>query len=99
VTELDRVTQQNAQLVDESANASDSAKQQAIRLAAAVAVFKVDHVDVAPQVIHAANPAKAAPALAAPKANQPKQPARPRNVAGAAKVAANAKTEGEWSSF
>jgi methyl-accepting chemotaxis protein len=100
VTELDRVTQQNAQLVDESANASDSAKQQAIRLAAAVAVFKVDHVDVAPQVMHAATPAKSAPAaLAAPKANQPKQPARPRNVAGASKVAANAKTEGEWSSF
>jgi methyl-accepting chemotaxis protein len=100
VTELDRVTQQNAQLVDESANASDSAKQQAIRLAAAVAVFKVDHVDFAPTVTHAAIAAKAAPAaLAAPKANQPKQPARPRNVAGAAKVAANAKTEGEWSSF
>jgi methyl-accepting chemotaxis protein len=110
VTELDRVTQQNAQLVDESANASDSAKQQAIRLAAAVAVFKVDHVEVAPGAAQAAlatighgqpqrrseaaHPGKSA--LAAPKA---KLPARPRNVAGASKVGANAKTEGEWSSF
>jgi methyl-accepting chemotaxis protein len=100
VTELDRVTQQNAQLVDESANASESAKQQAIRLAAAVAVFKVDHVEIAPGSSHAALPAKAAPAaLAAPKANQAKQPARLRNVAGASKVAVHAKTEGEWSSF
>jgi methyl-accepting chemotaxis protein len=99
VTELDRVTQQNAQLVDESANASDSAKQQAIRLAAAVAVFKVDHVEAGPSVTQAALPAKPAPALAAPKANQPKQAARPRNVAGASKEVAHAKTEGEWSSF
>jgi methyl-accepting chemotaxis protein len=41
VTELDRVTQQNAALVEESAAASESLKQQALRLAQAVAVFKL----------------------------------------------------------
>jgi methyl-accepting chemotaxis protein len=116
VTELDRVTQQNAQLVDESANASESARQQAVRLAAAVAVFKVDHLDLAsgatqaaPALVsrgqpqgrsEAAHIGKAAPvALAAPKAKQPKYAPRARNVAGATKVEAHAKSEGEWSSF
>jgi len=100
VTELDRVTQQNAQLVDESANASESAKQQAIRLAAAVAVFKVDHSEPVHAAPHAALPAKAAPAaLAAPKAKLANKFARPRNVAGASKEVAHAKAEGEWSSF
>jgi methyl-accepting chemotaxis protein len=101
VTELDRVTQQNAQLVDDSANASESARQQAIRLAAAVAVFKLDQGAVSPAVRPAAVPAKAAlVALAAPKADQPRQTVRPRNVAGASILeAAHAKTEGEWSSF
>ncbi|MBN9461761.1 MAG: MCP four helix bundle domain-containing protein [Burkholderiales bacterium] len=40
VTQLDQVTQQNAALVEESAAASDSLKQQASRLAELVAVFK-----------------------------------------------------------
>ncbi|MBI3715079.1 MAG: MCP four helix bundle domain-containing protein [Betaproteobacteria bacterium] len=42
VMELERVTQQNAALVEESAAASESLKQQATRLAETVAVFKVD---------------------------------------------------------
>jgi methyl-accepting chemotaxis protein len=100
VTELDRVTQQNAQLVDESASASESAKQQAIRLAEAVAVFKVDHAEHAPLAPQAAHPAKAAPAaIAAPKAKQLKHSVRARNVAGVRKEASHAKTEGEWSAF
>jgi methyl-accepting chemotaxis protein len=94
VTELDRVTQQNAQLVDETANAAESAKQQAIRLAAAVAVFRVDHVNVAPQVAQAAIPAKATPtALAAPRANQPKRPQQPKSTA----LPANTRAVGELS--
>jgi len=100
VTELDRVTQQNAQLVDESASASESAKQQAIRLAEAVAVFKVDHAEHAPAATQAALPAKAAPAaLHAPKAKQLKHTVRARNVAGVRKEESHAKTEGEWSAF
>lgn len=40
VTQLDQVTQQNAALVEESAAAAESLKQQAARLVDAVAVFK-----------------------------------------------------------
>ena len=43
VTELDRVTQQNAALVEESAAASESLRQQALRLAHTVAIFRIDH--------------------------------------------------------
>jgi len=41
VSELDRVTQQNAALVEESAAAADSLKQQASRLAEVVSVFRL----------------------------------------------------------
>lgn len=41
VTEMDRVTQQNAALVQESAAASSSLEEQANRLSQAVAVFKI----------------------------------------------------------
>ena len=41
VTQLDRVTQQNAALVEQSAAAAESLKQQAARLVGAVAAFKV----------------------------------------------------------
>ena len=42
VTQLDRVTQQNAALVEESAAAADSLSQQAARLVEAVGVFRLD---------------------------------------------------------
>jgi methyl-accepting chemotaxis protein len=42
VSGLDRVTQQNAALVEESAAAAESLKQQAARLLASVSVFKLD---------------------------------------------------------
>ena len=41
VNQLDQVTQQNAALVEESAAAADSLKQQAANLAQVVAVFKL----------------------------------------------------------
>ena len=41
VTQLDQVTQQNAALVEESAAAADSLKQQAANLAEVVSVFKL----------------------------------------------------------
>ncbi len=41
VTQLDQATQQNAALVEESAAAGDSLKQQAVRLAEVVSVFKL----------------------------------------------------------
>jgi methyl-accepting chemotaxis protein len=41
VSQLDQVTQQNAALVEESAAAADSLKQQAAKLAEVVGVFKL----------------------------------------------------------
>ncbi len=43
VNQLDHVTQQNAALVEESAAAADSLRQQASRLAEVVSVFKLSH--------------------------------------------------------
>jgi methyl-accepting chemotaxis protein len=43
VSQLDQMTQQNAALVEESAAAAESLKQQAARLAQAVGVFKLGH--------------------------------------------------------
>ncbi|MGI9215783.1 MAG: methyl-accepting chemotaxis protein, partial [Hydrogenophaga sp.] len=42
VNQLDQMTQQNAALVEESAAAAQSLKDQAARLAQVVAVFRVD---------------------------------------------------------
>ncbi len=47
VTQLDRVTQQNAALVEESAAAADSLSQQAAKLVEAVSVFRLDDADAA----------------------------------------------------
>ncbi|MGE9551723.1 methyl-accepting chemotaxis protein [Erwinia amylovora] len=52
VTEMDRVTQQNASLVQESAAASASLEEQASRLSQAVAVFKIGTQRAAPAVIN-----------------------------------------------
>ncbi|MBW8759988.1 MAG: chemotaxis protein, partial [Burkholderiales bacterium] len=41
VTELDQMTQQNAALVEESAAAAQSLKEQAVRLAGLVSSFKL----------------------------------------------------------
>ena len=42
VNELDRMTQQNAALVEQSAAAADSLKEQATRLAQVVGAFRLD---------------------------------------------------------
>ncbi len=57
VGELDRMTQQNAALVEQSAAAAESLREQAQRLEQAVSVFRLS-----------AGPARAAPPLAAPRA-------------------------------
>jgi len=59
VTQLDQMTQQNAALVEESAAAAESLRDQAKRLASVVATFRLD--------AHAAPAAPAPVALAAPK--------------------------------
>jgi len=81
VTELDRVTQQNAALVEESAAASESLNSQALRLAQSVAVFKVSNTHDA---ITLAAPAKA-PVLSAPRASKP-LPAPAKSAATAPKA-------------
>ncbi|MDQ7746934.1 methyl-accepting chemotaxis protein [Hydrogenophaga pseudoflava] len=74
VTQLDQMTQQNAALVEESAAAAQSLKDQAARLAQVVATFKVDGAVRAPAtptppvVRAAATPVARAPAPAPVKA-------------------------------
>ena len=43
ITRMDQGTQQNAALVEQSAAAADSLKQQALQLVESVAVFKTRH--------------------------------------------------------
>ena len=63
ITQMDHVTQQNAALVEESAAAAASLKQQAQQLVEAVAVFRLDHATVTTRrVATAATAASAAPA-------------------------------------
>uniref|UniRef100_UPI0028935F15 methyl-accepting chemotaxis protein n=1 Tax=Pantoea sp. UBA5923 TaxID=1947038 RepID=UPI0028935F15 len=50
VTEMDRVTQQNASLVEESASAAASLESQASRLSQSVAVFKIPRATQAPRI-------------------------------------------------
>jgi methyl-accepting chemotaxis protein len=65
VTELDRVTQQNAALVEESAAASESLKQQALRLAPERGRLPLDHTTLeAKAALPAASRAPALPQAA-----------------------------------
>jgi len=70
VNEMDRVTQQNASLVEESASAAASLEDQASRLTQAVAVFRLSQQKTAPAAVlkRPALSAAAAPKLAAPAA-------------------------------
>jgi uncharacterized phage infection (PIP) family protein YhgE len=77
VTQLDQMTQQNAALVEESAAAAESLKEQAHKLAAIVATFRLGDGHARPAA--SAN-TPAAPAFAAPPAK-----ARPAAAEVAAK--------------
>lgn len=63
VTEMDRVTQQNASLVEESATAAASLEDQARRLSQSVAVFKMPNATAASAVLRP-TPAVLMPVLA-----------------------------------
>ena len=78
VNQLDQMTQQNAALVEESAAAAQSLRDQAQRLAQVVSVFRLDG--------HATTPVEAAPALAA--STSPAARALPRGQAGAKRLTA-----------
>ncbi len=66
VNQLDQVTQQNAALVEESAAAADSLKQQAERLVEAVSIFKLSQGATA-EVIHRVSTTSQATVKALPK--------------------------------
>lgn len=56
VAEMDRVTQQNASLVEESAAAAAALEEQASRLTQAVAVFRIQHDQQRARDVAAAKP-------------------------------------------
>ena len=89
VTQMDQVTQQNAALVEESAAAAASLKEQADRLARAVAVFRLSHVE-AQRAIARAQAGTIAGGTVKPAAVRTgsKAPAKPAAVRSGAKDAA-----------
>jgi methyl-accepting chemotaxis protein len=96
ITQMDTVTQQNAALVEQAAAASQSMQDQAARLSAAVAVFKLEHGATAAAVAAApvAAPVRAALPAARPAAVKPAaKPARAARSAPAAPV------ESDWEEF
>jgi methyl-accepting chemotaxis protein len=97
VTQLDQMTQQNAALVEQSAAAAQSLKDQADRLAEAVAMFKVSQAE-AKMVIEAAQ----ARAAAAAKVKAPPASAAPKPVAAkptSSKPAPPAQGNDDWEEF
>jgi methyl-accepting chemotaxis protein len=85
IAKMDRVTQQNAALVEQSAAAAQSLKDQAARLTQAVAVFRL-------------STQQGEPAIAAPKPASRPASARANHAARAA-VAATQPRIGEWQAF
>jgi len=63
VTQLDQMTQQNAALVEESAAAAESLREQAQRLAGVVATFRLESASAA-SIAPASAPASVAPSTA-----------------------------------
>jgi methyl-accepting chemotaxis protein len=68
VTDMDQATQQNAALVEQSAAAAESLKQQAQQLVQAVAVFKLAQASVPVAIAAPVVPAQPKPLVSAPKA-------------------------------
>jgi len=97
ITQMDTVTQQNAALVEEAAAASQSMQDQAARLSAAVAVFKLEQ-GAAPVHAVAAPPAVARVALPAARP-APAKRAAPAKPAPAARAAKAAPVESDWEEF
>jgi methyl-accepting chemotaxis protein len=92
MTQMDRATQQNAALVEESAAAAESLRAQALQLVEAVAVFKLEQGDGAarPMSTTALSPVRRAPApaprVAAPRPAVAHKP-RVAGTASAPKIA------------
>ncbi|MGD9835962.1 MAG: methyl-accepting chemotaxis protein [Piscinibacter sp.] len=89
VTQLDQMTQQNAALVEESAAAAESLKEQAQRLAQVVATFRLAEGAAPSTAPLATAPVRKAPVPPA----QPKSAAEPKPVAAPKPSPVTARTE------
>jgi methyl-accepting chemotaxis protein len=105
VTQLDQMTQQNAALVEESAAAAESLKEQATRLAQVVAAFRLDAASDASAAFAPREPALRAARQVIERARQPAPRKAPPTLtqalaakpdAGAAAVKA---PDDEWETF
>jgi methyl-accepting chemotaxis protein len=106
VVQLDQMTQQNAALVEESAAAAESLKEQAQRLVEAVAVFRVaggeSYRAPAPRpapVVAAAKPVATPKAIVAPRPAPPAAKPAPVSAPKPAPAPAAAAEEGDWETF
>ncbi|MDP1938842.1 MAG: methyl-accepting chemotaxis protein, partial [Hylemonella sp.] len=108
IANLDQMTQQNAALVEQSAAAAQSMREQADQLTQAVAVFKVNGMAAMPQrpvmnVTPRSEPAKplaAKPVVALPAAEKPaSQPAAKPVEKPASPAKAAAAESDEWETF
>jgi methyl-accepting chemotaxis protein len=101
VTEMDRATQQNAALVEESAAAAESLRRQAAQLLESVAVFKLAGGE--PAVMAAAAPPATVPVLVETVdrrgPNRATNVTRPAFRSAVAAPAAKTGTDGDWESF
>ncbi|MFT3666520.1 methyl-accepting chemotaxis protein [Piscinibacter sp.] len=94
VTQLDQMTQQNAALVEQSAAAAESLKDQAQRLNRVVGAFRVTQQPAAAAPL----PPAARPAAAKPVAPRPlARPAAPK--AAEPRPAATPPADGDWETF
>ena len=113
VTQLDQMTQQNAALVEESAAAAESLRDQSSRLSEAISVFKLSSAPATAARSAVVKPfqakpgfkpntqavaAKPAPARPVAAAKVAPKPA-PRSAPRPAAVAATAGGDDEWASF
>jgi methyl-accepting chemotaxis protein len=110
VTQMDQTTQQNAALVEESAAAAESLRNQAQSLVQSVAFFKLGHgaegvssVSVGSVPSTRAKPAASLPGVGRPAASAARSPAAAPKAAGAVRqdtqVAAATASVDEWASF
>ncbi len=97
VTQMDRVTQQNVALVEESAAAASSLREQAERLAQAVEVFKLSHAEAQQAIEHAQAASRVAPAKAG-AAGRERAPMPTASAARKSSGAAVGRGE-EWTEF
>jgi len=99
MAQIDRVTQQNAALVEEAAASAESLQDQASQLVSAIVAFKLDDAAPAPAPAPVAEPAQAAEK---PAPERKKRPARANEVLDWIKPVPRAQAaggNGEWKEF